>query len=153
VTRISPDAAPFQLPILISASSTSSNELPTHRIVEISSHIIELAMLANKCTAPPTIQTTYAIENNMVQIALNKKRIRLYIPHKMLWASDLINLSSRYLNIQRMIAAVRPGMILISGFNQECSESQLSHSAGGHEGEEEWVIMSLDIRHGVQHRK
>jgi hypothetical protein len=57
VTRIRPEAAP-------------------QRIVEISSHMIELAMLANKCTDPPTIHNTYAIANNIVHIALNKKRIK-----------------------------------------------------------------------------
>jgi hypothetical protein len=39
--------------------------------------MIELAMLANKCTAPPTIHHKYAIENNIVQIPLNRKKIKL----------------------------------------------------------------------------
>lgn len=52
-------------------------EKPTQRIVEISSHMIELAMLASKCTAPPTIHNTYAIENNIVQMALNRNKINL----------------------------------------------------------------------------
>jgi hypothetical protein len=49
----------------------------THRTEEINSHMIELAILANKCTAPLTIHNTYAMENNMVQIALNKNKINL----------------------------------------------------------------------------
>jgi len=39
--------------------------------------MIELAMLASKCTAPPTIHNIYAIENNIVQMALNRKKINL----------------------------------------------------------------------------
>jgi hypothetical protein len=45
--------------------------------VEISNHMIELAILANKWTAAPTIHSTYAIANNIVQIPLKRNKIRL----------------------------------------------------------------------------
>lgn len=48
-----------------------------------------------------------------------------------------------------MIAGTRPSVIFISNFNQESGESDFSHSARRHEGEEEWVIVCFDIRHGV----
>lgn len=47
-------------------------------MVEMRSHIIELAMLASRCTAPSIIHKTYAIENSIVQMALNKKKIKLH---------------------------------------------------------------------------
>jgi len=59
------------------STETFQAEVITQRIVEINSHMIELAMLANKCTAPPTIHNTYAIENNIVQMALNRNKINL----------------------------------------------------------------------------
>lgn len=46
-------------------------------MVEIRSQIIELAMLARTWTAPSMIHRTYAIENNMVQIALKRNSIKL----------------------------------------------------------------------------
>lgn len=37
----------------------------------------ELATLASRCTAPSTIHIMYAVENTVVQTALNRKSIRL----------------------------------------------------------------------------
>lgn len=42
----------------------------------IASQIMELAMLARKCTAPSTIHSIYAAPNNVVHTALNSKSIR-----------------------------------------------------------------------------
>jgi hypothetical protein len=42
-------------------------------------------------------------------------------------------------------------MIFVSSLDQERGESQLGQSASRHEGEEEWVIMGFDVRHGFSH--
>jgi hypothetical protein len=47
----------------------------------IASQIMELAMLARKCTAPSTIHSIYAAPNSVVHTALNSKSIKLNASH------------------------------------------------------------------------
>jgi pyruvate carboxylase len=67
-------------PIRMSSHSRQGNDIaPTQSSVVISIQIIELAMLARKCTAPSIIHMIYAVENIMVHTELKQKKISLQV--------------------------------------------------------------------------
>lgn len=104
---------------------------------------MELAMLASRCTAPSIIHNTYAIENNIVQMALNMKNIKLHT--QVALARQLDN--GLWINLQVMVAGARPGVVLVSAVYQEGGEYRFCQCASGHEREEKRMVMSLDVRH------
>lgn len=113
----------------------------TQSIVEMSSQMIELAMLASTCTAPSMIHNTYAAANIVVHTALKRKKINLSHSVNALVAFDHL------FDVQGMIAGRWPSMTRVPGIDEKRGEAKLSDGDESHEEKEPRVVTRFGSSH------
>jgi hypothetical protein len=117
----------------------------THRTVDTTSHITELATLASICTEPSNIQRTYAEEKSVVQTELNKNKIKL-TRLKSLVMSKIRKFIIHFRHVQRVIAfGMNTASVICT--EEEGDETHFCNSHQGDKQKEERVIMSLQKWH------